>query len=305
VHDHADCCGVVVIPAYNEASTISAALTALLQHAGPGELRTVVVCNGCTDDTATVARATARDLGQPVTVVELPEANKASALRHVERLGLAYPRIYLDADVACPTGTARRLLDAVRSGRSLAVPARLLDLTAASRPAAAYYRMWQSLPWVRSQLAGRGCYAVSEAMRSTFEALPDVVAEDRLVTTSPDPADVVVVDAPVMVRPPARLAEVLRVRSRVYGGNIVVPAPTSDHSAGRRLTVLAAMALRPSRWFDLTVFAAVTAAAKVRATYLARTGRLAWSSGRPRQGRRLSRGPTPDGCTPERPEAAA
>lgn len=305
MHDRTDCRGVVVIPACNEAAAISGALTALLQHARPGEFRTVVLCNGCTDETATVARATARELGQTVTVVELPEGNKASALRHAERLGLAYPRIYLDADVVCPTGTARRLLAAVRSGRSLAVPARLLDLTAASRPAAAYYRMWQSLPWVRSQLAGRGCYAVSEAMRSTFEELPDVVAEDRLVTTGPAPGDVEVVDAPVTVRPPTRLAEVLRVRSRVYGGNIVVPAPTSDESAGRRLTVLAAAALRPSRWFDLTVFVGVTAAAKVRAVYLARTGRLVWSGGRSRGTHRQPRGPTPDGRCRERPEAAA
>jgi hypothetical protein len=240
-----------------------------------------------------------------VTVVELAEGNKVSALRHVERMRLPYPRIYLDADVVCPTVTARRLLDAVRSGRSLAVPARLLDLTSSSRPAAAYYRMWQSLPWVQSQLAGRGCYAVSEAMRSTFEELPDVVAEDRLVTTRPATGDVVVVDSPVMIRPPGRLADVVRVRSRIYGGNIVVHAPTSDQSAGRRLALLATEALRPSRWFDLTVFVAVTAAAKTRASYLARAGRLVWGAGGAGRANRPLRDERPDGVTRERPEAAA
>jgi GT2 family glycosyltransferase len=288
----------VVIPAYNEAGTVTAVLTTLFRDARPGEFRAVVVCNGCTDDTAAVARDTARELGQAVTVVELPEGNKAAALRHVERLQLPYPRIYLDADVACPTGTARRLLGAVRSGASLAVPARLLDLSASSRPAAAYYRMWQSLPWVRSQLAGRGCYAVSEAMRSTFAELPDVVAEDRLVTTRPAPGDAVVVDAPVIIRPPPRLADVVRVRSRIYGGNIVVPAPTTDQSAGRRLRVLAAAALRPSRWFDLTVFVAVTAAAKARAVYLARADRLVWSRGRSLLADRVRGGAGPAAVAP-------
>lgn len=279
--------GVVVIPAYNEARSIASTLATLLGDAGPGEFHVVVVCNGCTDDTASVARAAGALSECDVTVVELTEGNKAAALRYVEGLGLPYPRVYLDADVQCPTATVRELLDAVRGGLSLAVPTRALDLTAASRATAAYYRTWQSLPWVRHQLAGRGCYAVSDAMRPVFETLGDVVAEDRLVTMRAGSGDAVVVAAAVTIRPPARLADVVRVRSRVYGGNIAVDAPTHDEARGRRLAGLTRLLLDPSRWFGLAVFVAVTAAAKVRATYLVRRGRLTWGRDE-RRGHRVS-----------------
>src|SRR5262245_58336894 len=46
----------VVIPAHNEARVIERGLSSLLEGARPGELEIVVVCNGCTDDTAARAR---------------------------------------------------------------------------------------------------------------------------------------------------------------------------------------------------------------------------------------------------------
>ena len=46
----------VVIPAHDEAQVIGRTLRGVLDRTAAGRLEVVVVCNGCTDDTAEVAR---------------------------------------------------------------------------------------------------------------------------------------------------------------------------------------------------------------------------------------------------------
>ena len=55
----------VIIPAHNEERVISRLLEALTLGHTPGELEIIVVCNGCSDDTAGVARG----FGAPVQVL--------------------------------------------------------------------------------------------------------------------------------------------------------------------------------------------------------------------------------------------
>jgi glycosyltransferase involved in cell wall biosynthesis len=45
----------IIIPAHNESSVIARTLKAMTDGAKPGELDVIVVCNGCSDDTAVVA----------------------------------------------------------------------------------------------------------------------------------------------------------------------------------------------------------------------------------------------------------
>ena len=44
----------VIIPAHNEASVIDRCLGSIYNSIKPGEFEVIVVCNGCTDDTAKV-----------------------------------------------------------------------------------------------------------------------------------------------------------------------------------------------------------------------------------------------------------
>ncbi len=87
--------GSVLIPAHNEAAVIVRCLDALFDGVEPGRLEVVVACNGCTDDTARLARSA----GHAVSVVELPQASKAGALRAGEQMLTVFPRLYLDADI--------------------------------------------------------------------------------------------------------------------------------------------------------------------------------------------------------------
>ena len=50
----------IVVPAHNEGSIIARTLGQWVGSAGFDEIDVVVICNGCTDDTASVARRLAQ-----------------------------------------------------------------------------------------------------------------------------------------------------------------------------------------------------------------------------------------------------
>lgn len=92
-------CLVALIPAFNEAGSIAATIEAALNQTRPAD-QIVVIPNGCTDNTAAIARQ------YPVTVMELPrlphkksEALNTAWLRYAEHADTV---ICLDADTVLP-----------------------------------------------------------------------------------------------------------------------------------------------------------------------------------------------------------
>jgi hypothetical protein len=245
----------------------------------------VVVSNGSIDGTAAVARRSAEGIGASIIVLELEEPSKAAAIRAGEEVS-GFPRLYLDADVTCPLATARVLLRAVSSEQiQLAVPTRRLDLAHAGRLSRLYYRTWSELPWVRAQLAGRGAVAVSEAGWASIGVLPDLLADDRFMTTKVPRDRCRIVSDEVVIRPPGRLRDVVRVRERIYRGNSAPEVPGHDASAADRLSGFLALATAPRAWPGLATFSLVTIAAKVLAS-LPSSGQQRWSRDGQRGGSR-------------------
>jgi len=85
----------IIIPAHNEEFSIGRLLDQLLTDVAPGELEVLILCNGCTDRTADVARR----FEPRVTVVDLPQPSKQAALKHGDTLATVFPRLYIDSDV--------------------------------------------------------------------------------------------------------------------------------------------------------------------------------------------------------------
>ncbi|WP_405437447.1 glycosyltransferase family 2 protein [Streptomyces avidinii] len=203
----------IVIPAHNEGRVIGRLLDALLADTSATGPDIVVVCNGCTDDTARVAG----ERGDRVRVVEVPTPSKHHALRVGDEHARGFPRLYVDADVVVGAADVRALVGALdRSPELLAVaPGRDIPLAGCAWPVRAYYRVWQRLPAVREGLFGRGVIAVTEPGHARIAALPPLMADDLAASLAFGPGERrVVEEARVVVRPPRTWSDLIRRRVR-------------------------------------------------------------------------------------------
>jgi hypothetical protein len=254
----------VVVPAHDEAAVIERCLDALLADARPGELDVVVVCNGCTDDTADRARR----YGEPVRVVETPVASKAGALNLGDEHAMSFPRVYLDADVVLTTAALRDVVGALERvpGVVVAAPTAVLDLTDRPWPVRAYYEVWSQLPYATEDMVGCGVYAFSREGRSRFDRFPDRIADDEHARRVAAPGERRALRTSTFtIHPPRTLAGLLAVRVRVRAGNRQLgQAGDADAGTGAARSLLA-IARRPRLWLRAPVFVAVTLVAERRA----------------------------------------
>ncbi|MFE2552142.1 glycosyltransferase [Streptomyces sp. NPDC059355] len=203
----------IVIPAHNEGRVIGRLLDALLADAPASGPDIVVVCNGCTDDTAAVAGAR----GPRVRVVEIPTPSKHTALRVGDEHARSFPRLYVDADVEVGAADVRALTGALAARPDLlaAAPGRDIPLSGCAWPVRAYYRVWQRLPAVREGLFGRGVIAVTEPGHARIAALPPLMADDLAASLAFAPQERRVVEAArVVVHPPRTWGDLIRRRVR-------------------------------------------------------------------------------------------
>jgi len=94
----------IIIPAYNEASVISECLDSLLAQTYQGSLEIIVAANGCSDETAALARTYEdgfESKGYALLVLEITRGNKNNAINHSDSIASFGNRLYLDADVVC------------------------------------------------------------------------------------------------------------------------------------------------------------------------------------------------------------
>lgn len=255
----------VVVPAHDEADSIEATLRSLLQSARPGEFEVVVVCNGCTDDTAAVA---ARVVG--VAVHEIPEASKVAALRHGDAVATAHPRVYLDADVQVTTDALRAVVGAFADpGVRVAGLRGRLDVRGASRAVRWYFDFRERLPVFRGGVIGAGIYALDERARRRLGSWPEVLGDDQYVLRSFSAAERVVVEGHrTVVGVPADLRALVRRQLRVRRGNRQLTAGGGSHSplAPPRTGVAAALLSvvgHPSAWPGLVTWVLVNSVVRV------------------------------------------
>jgi glycosyltransferase involved in cell wall biosynthesis len=255
----------VVVPAHDEAAVIGRSLRALLDGAGAGELEVVVVCNGCTDGTASAARAAAPE----ATVVEIEVASKAAALNEGDRVATTFPRLYVDADVELPIAATRATIAALEGGALCAAPAAHHDTAGRSWVIRRFYDVHQRIPYFSGPGAiGNGVYALSAEARRRFDRFPDLTADDQFVLERFTPTERRTVRPhSFTIRTPRSLRGLLKVRTRSYRGNLelgaAAPAPPGEaHTSGAFLRTL----LRDRRVGPgVPVWLAVNAVAKANA----------------------------------------
>lgn len=261
----------VVIPAHDEAAVIVRTLSTLTTGLDPGDLEVVVVCNGCSDETAALARNVAG-----VRVMELENPSKALAVELGDGTSRVFPRVHLDADVEITGADVLALVAALRDRGVLAAgPRRLVPLASSSWPVRAYYRVWNELPHVQRGLFGRGVFALTEEGQARIDALPTVMSDDLAVSDAFAEHERAVVDeVTVTIHPPRTVRDLVRRRTRVATGNaeagaVGVRRRESSTTVG---TLIRLGWRRPRAAMGLPVFLAVSLVAKHRARGAVRTG---------------------------------
>ena len=223
--------GSVVIPAHNEASVMARTLAPLAPLAAAGKVELIVVCNGCSDDTATIARSF-----EGVTVLEIGRPSKSAALNAGDAAATKVPRLYLDADVQISRQAVGDVLTALGTGGPLAArPAVQFDLQDAHPLIHSYYRTRLRLPSARNRLWAGGVYGLSEQGRRRFKEFPDLTADDLFVDRLFEPSEKAVLDVdPVVIRPPRTPRDQVAVLHRVYRGNAEQNGEAGQHSTARQ-----------------------------------------------------------------------
>jgi glycosyltransferase involved in cell wall biosynthesis len=255
----------VVIPAHDEAAVVGRCLTTLQAGADPDELELVVVCNGCTDDTAAVAR----EYAPAATVVELSTASKHAALNAGDRHATRFPRLYLDADVEVPIAVVRELVRPLAEDHvAYAAPVARFVMRQRTPAVRAYLAVWMDVARARAEPSGGGVFALSAAGRRRFGAFPALVADDQFVVQQFHPTERYTVDGVyATVHPPMTLGALLRTRTRVYRGNqeLARSGLTRHPAAGGAVPALFTLARRPGRLPGVVVYVGVNLVARMLA----------------------------------------
>jgi glycosyltransferase involved in cell wall biosynthesis len=256
----------VIIPAHNEERVIGRNLRRMLAGFSPSDIEVIVVCNGCRDGTAQVAR----DVGSLVRVIETDVSSKAHAWNLGDREARSFPRFYVDADVSLSAEAIRQVAALLDAGDALAAAPRLeVNYSGASWPVRAFYRVWMQLPYFHSGMVGSGVFALSREGRTRFGAFPDLIADDDFVRLHFQPLERRTVEScSFVIFPPSQLSTLIGVKTRSRLGRMELALQFPDRARLDQKsyfpTVLR-IARRPSLWLAVPIFLYVVAVTWFRA----------------------------------------
>lgn len=261
--------GAVIVPAHNEATVIARTLRALAPLTVIG-IDVLVVCNGCTDDTAEIAREFAG-----VQVLETEQASKTAAMNLGDESATSWPRLYLDGDIDADPHSVLAVFNALGQPGVLAARARYIyDAIGVSMPVRSYYRARSRIPAPPTRLWGAGGYATNEEGHRRFGRFDDVTADDSWFDEQFDADEKrVVPTTPMRVRTPRRAADLVAVLTRRRRG--VLELGTPDEATSRGWALLRSVR-GPRSAIDAGWYTALTLLARRRALRTWRQGHRGW-----------------------------
>lgn len=295
----------VIIPACNESDVIVSCLGALLSDARDDEIQVIVVCNGCSDDTATVAR---RAGGSKVRVVETPVGSKVHALNLGDSVATKFPRFYVDADVVLTLDTLHRLAAALEHGILAVAPRARVDSSNSSWAVRAFYAVNDRLPSSREGIGGSGVYALSESGRRRFDTFPNLIADDGFVRLLFEPRErTTLQDCHSTVFAPRTMSELIRIKTRSHFGTAQLRQMFPDRWRNRGQSnkrALLKLSANPLRWPALMIYGCVKLAARSAARRKLAARDLSWERDDSSRRRSADEAPAMTGMTAALPASA-
>jgi len=208
----------VLIPAHNEADWLPACLDALCAAdpvAGPVEV--IVVANGCTDDTAELARRKAPAFearGWALRVLELAQGSKLGALNAGEAAARGAVLVYLDADVLVSPPLLAQLAEALAEDAPRYASGMPQVTTSGDWVTRHYTRFWQTTGFMTHGVPGFGVFAMNRAGRARWREWPDIISDDTFARLNFRPEERIAVPAPYAWPMIEGFAPLVRVRRR-------------------------------------------------------------------------------------------
>ncbi|WP_157981726.1 glycosyltransferase [Protaetiibacter intestinalis] len=256
----------VIVPAHDEAHVLAVNLARMTSGIPRDALQFVVVANGCSDDTAEIARAAGVD------VVELATGSKIAALNAGDAAARYAARAYVDADVRVSGETLLALAELLThsDGPLVASPRFTVDTRFSSLFVRAHYRVWEHTDYRRSGHIGSGVYALSARGRMRFDRFPEVIADDRYVQQLFSPAERALLPGHSFEVPaPRTLRAQIRRATRIQRGNDELaerfPELRSESVVSRAGGLLGRIARRPQLWPAVPVYLVGTVGPRLRA----------------------------------------
>lgn len=239
----------IVIPAQNEEAVIGRLLRDLTSSQASSGLEIVVVANGCTDRTPTVA---AKFPG--VRVIELPIGNKQAALNAGDSACTVFPRLYVDADVELHLHAAFATVDALAETGTLAArPALRYETTNCSTPVRRFYEARSRTSALMCALWGAGVYGVSRTGRQRWHHFPTDCPDDLFVDGLFSPAEIKIVQTDsVLVYAPRTTRSLAHTLRRVYRTQNMPRGHTSGSASSLAALTLANRS--PKQWPALVTY---------------------------------------------------
>jgi glycosyltransferase involved in cell wall biosynthesis len=267
----------VIVPACDEEAVIARTLRAITTGAGPGELDVIVVCNGCVDKTADVARK----FGGPVRVIETSVRNKANALNIGDHAASSFPRVYADADIVITIDVIRALARRLQCGDVFAVaPMAQIDVSGCSWPVRAFFEIRSRLPSAGEGIGGSGVYALSEEGRRRFGPFPSITADDgyvRIHFLKNERETLHKMHSRVFA--PRNVSDLITVKTRAHYGSFelasVLPILWCNRGEANNRTIVK-LFREPAFWSKLLIYILITQVARHRAAKQFRTKQFVW-----------------------------
>jgi glycosyltransferase involved in cell wall biosynthesis len=249
----------VIIPAHNEENVISRCLTSILQGLNFDEAEIIVVCNGCTDQSAQIVQSIAPE----IQLIETPIASKANALNIGDKQAKGFPRIYIDADILIDGKNIKKLAQELRQTTLLAAsPALKVDFKNRPWSVKAFYQIWCCLPFVTKGTIGCGVYALTETGRNRFNKFPEITADDGFVRFLFAPSERgVIKNTTFTIFPPKCFPDLIRIRIRqcfgVYELKKTFPNLATQHPESNIGSTFFSLFKNASLWLPLLLYICV------------------------------------------------
>ena len=189
----------VILPAHNEAAWLPECLRALLRSEPvAGSVEVIVVANGCSDETAQLARGFAEEFAARswgLQVIELREGSKLGALNAGEAAASGAVLVYLDADVLVSSPLIGQLAEALDCDTPRYGSGKPRVTTAGNWVTKHYTRFWQTTPFMTLGVPGFGVFAMNRAGRARWQDWPDIISDDTFARLNFRPEERIAVPA--------------------------------------------------------------------------------------------------------------